>query len=274
MKFTALLPLAALATAIVIPDEAITNQILQEEARAAAASQSFLDRLPSKDAVVDIFRDVGRVSGNALDNAIAAASSAAHEAKTSFKCYKSMTAFDGQAWLDSAVSTVSDVDVLEGEDPADKPPHRKPHHRKPHHHGPPNQTVYEIISKSKYTTKLAALINKYPNLVETLNGTAANYTIFAPTDKAFAKLPEHHKDIPEDVIYQALLYHISPYFYPAGRVLVSHTIPTARDEDSLGGSPQRLRVGVGLKGLAVNFYAHVVAVNIVRPPSPSYYSLP
>ena len=40
-------------------------------------------------------------------------------------------------------------------------------------------TVYELIAKSKYTTKLAALINDYPDIVDILNGTEANYTIFA-----------------------------------------------------------------------------------------------
>ena len=33
-----------------------------------------------------------------------------------------------------------------------------------------------MIAKSKYTTKLAALVNEFPDVVELLNGTAANYT--------------------------------------------------------------------------------------------------
>ena len=49
------------------------------------------------------------------------------------------------------------------------------------HHHKPNETVYELISKSKYTTKLAALINEYEDVVELLNGTSANFTVFAPT---------------------------------------------------------------------------------------------
>jgi uncharacterized surface protein with fasciclin (FAS1) repeats len=146
------------------------------------------------------------------------------------------------------------------------PPHHPGHHRPHKHH---NLTVYQLIAGSKYTTKLAKLINEYPDLVETLNGTAANYTVFAPTDKAFEKIPEGHKKPSKELIKKVLAYHVSPNFYPAGRILVTHTIPTALGEDALGGEPQRLRVGLGFKGLAVNFYSRVIAVDIVRF-TPSY----
>jgi len=143
-------------------------------------------------------------------------------------------------------------------------PHHPPHHGKPRHphHGKPNLTVYELINTSKYTTKLAKLINGYPDLVEILNGTAANYTIFAPTDKAFEKIPKQHEKPNKELIRNVLAYHVSPDFYPAGRVLLSHTIPTSYGEERLGGEPQRLRLGLSLKGLTVNFYSHVVAANI------------
>jgi len=78
-------------------------------------------------------------------------------------------------------------------------------------------------------------------------------------------------------------YHVSPEFYPAGRVLVTHTVPTIYGEDRIGGRPQRLRLGLGLRGLAVNFYARIIAVNIfgtngvihgidhlLMPPPPAY----
>jgi len=64
------------------------------------------------------------------------------------------------------------------------------------------------------------------------------------------------------LIKKVLLYHISPDFFPAGRALVSHTIPTLLKSDALGGEPQRLRLGLGLTGLKVNFQSRVVAVNI------------
>lgn len=146
--------------------------------------------------------------------------------------------------------------------PHDKPPHKgKPHH--PPHHQKPNQTVYELISKSKYTTKLAKLINDDPELVKVLNGTAANYTVFAPTDKAFEKIPKHGKEPSEEFIKKLLLYHVSPDFYPAGRVLKTHTIPTLYKEPALGEDfAQRLSVNVGLRGLTLDFYSRIIAINI------------
>ncbi|TVY71240.1 Aurofusarin biosynthesis cluster protein S [Lachnellula suecica] len=265
-----LLPLAAVSSAFVIPDEELTNQIVIQSEK---DSQTFLDRLQGNaeevwSGVEETFKSAVAISENALDNAINAASNAASNAAESFECHVSMSKFDTQGWLDSAqqLSSMADVDIFEG---TKDHPHKshKPHHpHKPHHghrpHHKPNQTVYELIASSKYTTKLAKLINEYPDLVEILNGTAANYTVFAPTDKAFEKLPKHHKPSKE-LIKKVLAYHVSPDFYPAGRVLVTHTIPTALGEDSLGGEPQRLRVGLSLgKGLNVNFYSRIVAVDI------------
>lgn len=266
MKFiNTLLPLAAVSSAFVIPDEQLTNQILIQSKK---DSQTFLDRLQGNaeaawDGVEETIIDAVAFSENAIDNAINAGKSA----KSTFECHMSMTKFDMQGWLDSSMplSTMEDVDIFAGTDDKPHKPH-KPHH--PHHgHGPhhhkPNQTVYELIASSKYTTKLAKLINEYPDLVDTLNGTAANYTVFAPTDKAFEKIPHHHKPSKE-IIKKILAYHVSPDFYPAGRVLVTHTIPTALGEDSLGGEPQRLRVGLSLsKGLNINFYSRIIAINIV-----------
>ena len=57
-------------------------------------------------------------------------------------------------------------------------PGKGPHH--PPHHHKPNMTVYQLIAGSKYTTKLAKLISEYDDLVEALNSTKANYTVFAP----------------------------------------------------------------------------------------------
>lgn len=124
-----------------------------------------------------------------------------------------------------------------------------------------------MIAKSKYTTKLAKLINDDAELVKVLNGTAANYTVFAPTDKAFEKIPKHHKEPSEDFIKKLLLYHVSPDFYPAGRVLHTHTIPTLYKEPALGDDfAQRLSVNVGLRGLTLDFYSRIIAINIVSNP--------
>jgi hypothetical protein len=264
---TALLPLAAMSSAFVVPDEQMTNQIIVESQR----EPSFFDKLQGNvedlwAGVEESFKDAVAFSENALDDAFNEANEALEKAKSTFECHASMSKFDMKGWLDTEVEPPNDIDIFEK---PKHPHHRPPHHRRPPHHGhhghhrKANKTVYQLIAGSKYTTKLAELINEYPDLVEILNGTAANYTVFAPTDKAFKKIPKGHKKPSKELIKKVLSYHVSPDFYPAGRVVASHTIPTALYEDSLGGEPQRLRVGFGLKGLNINFYSKIVAVNIV-----------
>lgn len=270
-----ILPLAALTSAFVIPDDEITNQILVESQK---QPQTFLDRLQGGidnvwSDVEETFKDVVVFSGNAIDNAINIASETGENFKNTFECHHSMTKFDTQGWLDSAVSAVEDVGIFDEH----KPPHRRPKHPK-HGHSPhkhrSNKTVYELINESKYTTKLAKLINEYPDLVDALNGTAANYTVFAPTDAAFEKIPKHHKKPSKELIKKVLAYHVSADFYPAGRVLVSHTIPTILGEDAIGGEAQRLRLGFGIpKGLNVNFYSRIIAIDIVSTPALSSLNL-
>lgn len=247
----------AFATAFVIPDEAIVEQLaLQSKPQSRSLVEKFQNNAKTAwTGVEETLKDALSFSENALDNAL----NNGRGAKEAFECQMSMTKFDMSGWLSTETDTAEDIDVFDH-------PHHRPHHPPPHHDPhkkhKPNQTVYELIAGSKYTTKLAELINRYPDLVEALNGTAANFTVFAPTDKAFAKLPKHHKPSKE-LIKRVLSYHVSPDFYPAGRVLVTHTIPTLLKEESLGGEPQRLRVGLGLaKGLNINFYSRVVAINI------------
>jgi uncharacterized surface protein with fasciclin (FAS1) repeats len=86
--------------------------------------------------------------------------------------------------------------------------------------------------------------------------------LFAPTDKAFSKIPEHAPKPDKEFIRKVLLYHIAPGFYPAGRLLFSHTVPTLLNETHLGDKPQRLAAKLSLRGVLINFYSKVVAVNI------------
>lgn len=261
MKSLTLLPLLGFATAFILPDEAMVAQI-----QSANEPQSFLERIKQSvdiDAVwmsvEETFEHAEVISTNAIDAAINAITASDNEENGVFQCSHSMSKVDIGSWLSDNVPEI-DFDG-KPHHPHHPPPHHKPKH--PHHSHKPNKTIYELISSSKYTTKLAALVDEYPDLVEVLNGTAANYTLFAPTDKAFEKIPKGHKKPSKELIKKVLAYHLSPEFYPAGRVLVTHTIPTALGEDALGGA-QRLRVGLGLfKGLTLNFYSKVVAINIV-----------
>ena len=152
-------------------------------------------------------------------------------------------------------------------------------------HHKPDKSVYELIAGSKYTTKLASLIDQYEDLVDLvglpalmlpqtgllmqsqLNGTSANFTVFAPTDCAFAKIPKHAPEPSKEFLKDLLTYHISEDFYPAFRLLSHPTIATLLPGNGLStdpkGTPQRLSYQVGFFApLTLNYYAKVVAVNI------------
>ncbi|KAJ9635412.1 hypothetical protein H2201_005762 [Coniosporium apollinis] len=257
MKLSPILHFAALSAALVIPDEEVLSEIATESRKIGSSIYKEIE---------SSFSDAVESSKNALDTALASLS----HTTSSFNDKVHDTAYDVDAWFNSHLPF---EDFGGGEHPPhhgpphDGPPHHGPPHHGPHHpphHGKPNMTVYQLIAESKYTTKLAKLINDDEDLVRLLNGTTANFTVFAPTDHAFEKIPEHAPKPSKEMIRKLLSYHISPDFYPARRVLKTHTIPTILGEPSLGKKPmpQRLAVKLTLRGLTLNYYARVVAVDI------------
>ncbi|KAL6721906.1 hypothetical protein ACLMJK_001011 [Lecanora helva] len=245
MKFISLLPLAALSYSFIIPDEEVMSQVAIETKQ---GPDSVYDRLPSKDEALDrvesTFSDFIDTSKNGFDQVIKHIAEAGEQASS--KAHQA--AFDAEAWLESAANRVDDIGEL----------NINGHHG----HGKPNQTVYELIANSKYTTKLAALVNEYPDVVEILNGTAANYTVFAPIDKAFEKIPDDAPKPSKEDLKKILLYHVSDDFFPAGRVLVTGTFPSLLSVDTLGIGPQRISNQISLRGLTVNFYSRIIAIDI------------
>ncbi|KAF3202734.1 hypothetical protein TWF192_008828 [Orbilia oligospora] len=145
-----------------------------------------------------------------------------------------------------------------GKDPKHPPPRHHPW--RPH---PPNETIWQLISKSNRTTKFASIVSEHEDLVAVLNSTIANYTLFVPTNEAFKKFKNIPKDWkpPKDVIKKFLTYHISNGSYSIFKLLLGHTIASALDGGELGGN-QRIRVALGPGGVSVNFYSHVVLGNI------------
>ncbi len=258
MRVSHLLPWAAIGTAFVIPDQEVFSSLAIEDT--SRSESSLFNSLPNLHDAWETAEDSISKSFNCAKNTWGKAVNHAEDLAVNIKD-NLQEAFAGESWLESA-----DYDT----DLFDRPPHHGPHHRGPHHgkphhsphHGKPNRTVYELISESKYTTKLAKLIDEDEELVKLLNGTSANFTVFAPIDSAFEKIPKHHKKPSKEFIKKLLTYHVSTDFYPAGRVLVSRTIPTALGGEYLGGEPQRLSTQISFKGLTVNFYARIVAIDI------------
>ncbi|KAK5115130.1 hypothetical protein LTR62_001827 [Meristemomyces frigidus] len=307
MKFSHVLPLAALSTAFVLPSEEVLSEIAIEKDHRQSGWQE--DVAEAKKQLVDGFDEVADEAKSAwnklatssksiLDEAFEMGTKAAYVAEDSY--------YDASAQLEAWLRTEGDdfYDSFDDEKPPpggphpgpppppphpphdgppghkkpdhEKPPHHgppdhdhpphhgPPHHGPPHHGGPPNQTVYELINSSKYTTELAKLINKYDDLVEALNSTKANYTVFAPTDKAFEKIPDRASKPSKEQLKAILSYHVVDGLYPAGRVLVTHTAPTLLEGKHLSKEkkPQRVAFKITLRGLTVNFYSRIIAVNI------------
>ncbi|KAL8655082.1 MAG: hypothetical protein Q9210_001103 [Variospora velana] len=243
MKITYILPLAALSSAFVLPDEQVISQIAIES---HSSADSAFDKLPSKAQVIEKFENTFDKVGKTVEksvkcskHAIDAAIDYAAETGNDVSKQVQQTGFDVGSWLDSNTNLG--------------------HYGS---HDKPNQTVYELIASSKYTTKLAAAINEFPDLVVLLNGTLADYTVFAPVDSAFEKIPEDAPKPSKETLEKVLLYHVSPEYYPAAKVLVTHTVPTALTVDTVGIGPQRLSTNIGLKGLTVNYYSRIIAINI------------
>jgi uncharacterized surface protein with fasciclin (FAS1) repeats len=235
MRYTTLLPFAAIATAFVIPDEATAQKLALKPETSHDDESPWWAGVPSLDELRSSIEDT---FSSAVD------------------------AFDASA--KSLADALPDIEVeIPDFLPSSWERPGKGHHGSPVHHGTTNLTIYEAIQKSNYTTKFAKLIDEYPDIVKALNSTKHNITAFVPTDKAFEKIPEHHKEPSKEFIEKVLQYHFVPGLYSAGRVLVSHTLPTALKEEALGGKAQRLRVSVGLFGLRINFYSKVVVANLV-----------
>lgn len=89
------------------------------------------------------------------------------------------------------------------------------------HHGTHKDIVEVATENGSFTTLVAAL--KAGGLVETLQGEGP-FTVFAPTDEAFAKLPEGTVEMllkPEnkDKLVSILTYHVVPAKVTAAEVV-------------------------------------------------------
>lgn len=183
---------------------------------------------------------------------------------------------DFEEYLDIPGKGQHAFDLFREHGPHDGPPHKAPHpppgkggkgkkppHHPPPHHGNPHdqrdQSIYEFISTSEYFTILHDIIKGDEHAVKELNKTAANLTLFAPTNRALEKYEKHPPPI--EYLRKILLYHLLPEVYPAGRVLRSKTLETLYKEDDLE-HEQRLAVDINPRGLTLNYYARVIYIDI------------
>jgi uncharacterized surface protein with fasciclin (FAS1) repeats len=94
------------------------------------------------------------------------------------------------------------------------------------------QTIVDIaVADGRFTTLVAAI--EAAGLVETLQGDGP-FTVFAPTDEAFATLPEGTLDsllADPALLSQVLLYHVVPGAVKAADVVMLESATTAQGED-------------------------------------------
>jgi uncharacterized surface protein with fasciclin (FAS1) repeats len=91
----------------------------------------------------------------------------------------------------------------------------------------PKKNIVEIaVGSGKFDT-LVSLVQS-AGLAETLSGKGP-YTVFAPTDKAFSKVPAETLEAlgnDPDALRGVLLYHVAEGRYPAKRLVRKGSIPT------------------------------------------------
>lgn len=233
MRFIQTLPYVALATAFVLPDAETLKQL-------ALTEQS--------DEVHSLWDDVSDTADTIFGTLKDKASSVKHDFQSAFELA-----------LDEEIDDASDL--------ADHPGHghHGGHHGHHGHHDTSNLTIYQLISKSPHTSNFTKLVDEYDDIVQLLNSTKANYTLFVPVNSAFDKVP-HHEKPSKEFVEAVVRYHIGLGAYSGIRILHTQTIPTALDGKLLGDEPQRLRTSFGLFGIKLNFYSKIIAKDFVSGP--------
>lgn len=271
MRLLLFLPLITLSTAFVIPSQEVLEAVAKDYNKKNPEYSIQKEREQSRDvpnplditldSLTDLPAEDSSQGGFDIESWV-----------NRLMCYARHRLDDGPAEAHSSGQAKEDEDDEDDDDEVEdtkgKFPFPIPHLPFPPHLGhPSNKTIYHLLSTSKYTTRLAKIIDEDHSLVKLLNNTDAdhaNLTLFAPTDHAFAKLPEHLPEPSKKALRAALRYHLVDGVFSALDVFHHRTVPSLLKEDVSGYDlPQRLAVRAGLGGLKVNFYSRMVAVDIV-----------
>ncbi len=117
-----------------------------------------------------------------------------------------------------------------------------------------DETVVEVAINNSFTTLVTAV--EAAGLVETLQGDGP-FTVFAPTDDAFAALPEGTLDsllADPEALAEVLTYHVVP-----GKVLAEDVVALSA-ATSVQGSDIAIEVVDG--GVVLNGSANVIATDV------------
>ena len=110
----------------------------------------------------------------------------------------------------------------------------------------PSQNIVALAQGNSNLSSLVTALTKYPDLVTTLSSPSTDFTVFAPTNDAFADLLDaigqtSINDIPEDVLRDVLEYHVI-----AGAAVRSTEL-TAGAKETVGGEDITVSLTGGLK---------------------------
>ncbi len=106
--------------------------------------------------------------------------------------------------------------------------------------GDPNRTDETPVVENLTVGEVLARDGNFSVFVRALNaaglgGTLAGpgpYTVFAPTDEAFSRVPETAMeelfDDPKGILAETLLYHMAPGRYAAAEIGANDTVPTVQ----------------------------------------------
>ncbi|KAJ5126909.1 hypothetical protein N7448_007688 [Penicillium atrosanguineum] len=126
---------------------------------------------------------------------------------------------------------------------------------------PEDHTIWELINESAKTSRLANLMKNTDYLVNVLNSTTANYTLFAPTNSALERLLD--EEPLTELLKQIEHYHVIPGLFNTNKRRRHQTLRTALNESSLGKNmPQRVVVRKRQNALLLNGMSRIVAGDI------------
>ena len=120
------------------------------------------------------------------------------------------------------------------------------------------KTVVDVAAGDERFSTLVTAI-KAADLAETLKGEGP-FTVFAPTNKAFAQLPDGTlksllKPENRDQLRAILTYHVAPAMAKAGDVIKLDRVTTVQG--------QPVRINATDKGVILNGSARVIATDVV-----------
>ncbi|KAK2736344.1 hypothetical protein FQN57_000794 [Myotisia sp. PD_48] len=128
-----------------------------------------------------------------------------------------------------------------------------PFHRKADE---PDQSIYEILVTSPDSTIFAKMVSQFDEIVDYLNSTSSDHTLYLPPDKAFGKFDRWPMP-PKSCLKKFIEYHISPHSYSLKDLFSSLTVPTLLENKELGSYHQRIAVKLRVLGLSLNFMTRI-----------------